>query len=260
MYPFLYLGNFKLPMYGVMIATGILVAFLFAIWDCKRKELKSEYMLAIIAPALLFGMLGAKIFYLVITYTSAEFMYILKNGDFEQIISSGYVFYGGFIIGISTAIGMSKILKCKFTDYENVLVKCIPLAYAFGRIGCFCAGCCYGMPTESILGIPFEQPLGSAPVDVPLYPIQLYECAFNFVLTIFLWILDVKYPRNKFLVPVYLVIYSIERFIFEFYRFDVERGMWMGWSTSQWISVVVFVVGIIYFCQNKKKVSDGSIY
>ena len=254
MYPFLYLGDFKLPMYGVMIATGVVVALIFAVLDCKRKELQPNYMLAIIAPALLVGMVGAKIFYLVITYTSSELLYILKYGDFEQIISGGYVFYGGFVIGILSAIGMSKILKCKFSDYENVLVKCIPLAYAFGRIGCFFAGCCYGLPTDSFLGIAFEHPLGSAPNGIPLIPIQLFECAFNLLLTAFLWLWDTKHPQNKLLVPFYLIIYSLERFIFEFFRYDIERGIWMGFSTSQWISIVVFVAGIMYLGYKKKSV------
>ena len=245
MYPFLHIGNLKLPMYSAMIVLGTVIAFFMASYDCKRKKLSRKYLLALASTSLFVSFIGAKILYFIVTYKPNEILNIFKEGNWLWIISGGYVFYGGFVFGILTFLVMSKILHCKMSEYANVLVKAIPLAYAFGRIGCFCAGCCYGMPSDSILGVVFENPIGLAPVGVKLFPIQLFECVFNLLLTILLWWIDLKCSKKNILVPLYFLTYSVERFVIEFFRYDLERGIYCGLSTSQWISAAFFIAGLV---------------
>ncbi len=253
MYPFLKIGNLLLPMYGVCIAIGIVLALYLAVIDCQRKDLQWEYMLAMASPGLLAGMIGAKLLYLLVTCTPHELLSVLKNGDVTGLIRGGFVFYGGFVTGILVVVLMSKIIKCRLSDYESTLVKCVPLAHAFGRIGCFFAGCCYGCPTKSFMGVVFSNPLGSAPVGVPLLPVQLFECAFNLCLTALLWWIDIRKAKSNIILPLYLMLYATERFVIEYFRFDTERGALFGVSTSQWISVAVFLVGIVILFYRKRR-------
>ncbi len=253
MYPFLEFGNFKLPMYGLSIAIGVVLAFALAVHDCKRKKLCWEYMLAMGAIGLFVGLIGAKLLYLFVSYSPSQIISLIKTGRIMALMSGGFVFYGGLITGVPAVILMAKIIGCKLSDYENVMIKVVPLAHAFGRIGCFFAGCCYGKPTDSFLGIAFENPLGRAPSGVPLFPVQLLEAGMNLLLVGFLWYMDKKYPQKRILLPLYLIIYAIERFILEYFRYDAHRGIFLGVSTSQWISMGIFAVGVLLLIYRNKK-------
>lgn len=244
MHPFLVIGNIKLPMYGLSIAIGVVLAFTLAIVDCRKKNLCWEYMLAMGAIGLFLGLIGAKILYLFVTYTPSQIVKLFETGRILSVLSGGFVFYGGLITGVLAVVIMAKIIGCKLSDYENTMIKVVPLAHAFGRIGCFFAGCCYGKPTDSFLGIAFENPLGRAPSGVPLFPVQLFEAGINLLLVYFLWYVDKKCPQKRILLPLYLIVYAIERFILEYFRYDAHRGIYLGISTSQWIGMGILVLGI----------------
>ena len=112
----------------------------------------------------------------------------------------------------------------------------------FGRFGCFFAGCCYGAPCSSGVCITFADPHSLAPLGVPLYPTQLFEAGgelMNFLLLLML------YRHRKFdgqVFWLYPALYSILRFVVEFFRGDAARGVWFGGviSTSQIIAVLMF--------------------
>ena len=55
---------------------------------------------------------------------------------------------------------------------------------------------------------------------------------------------------------LYCILYSITRFTLEFFRGDVERGIIIGLSTSQWISIILFIIGIILIIKENKTVTD----
>ena len=252
MHPFLEIGNTKLPMYGLSIALGVILAFSLAAMDCKRKKLCWEYMLAMGSIGLFLGLIGAKILYLFVTYTPSQIVKLFETGRILSVLSGGFVFYGGLIAGVLAVVLMAKFIGCKLSDYENTMIKVVPLAHAFGRIGCFFAGCCYGKPTDSFLGIAFENPLGRAPSGIPLFPVQLFEAGMNLVLVGCLWYVDKKYPEKRILLPLYLIVYAIERFILECFRYDAHRGIFLGVSTSQWISMGILILGIFMLVIRKK--------
>ena len=253
MFPFLEFAGFKIPMYGLSITIGVLVSAALAVRDCKIKKLVPENMIVISLSGLLLGLLGAKLTYIFITFSFSEIVDIIKSGHFDSLINGGFVFYGGLIFGILGALIGTKLAHAKLRDYENVIIKVIPLAHAFGRIGCLCAGCCYGAPTDSIFSVTYSTPLSDAPVGVPLIPIQLYEATANFILFIILSIIDKKKPDNKILLPTYFAIYSIERYIIEFFRYDKIRGSIGIFSSSQLISIFLLVAAIILFTYRHRK-------
>ncbi|MCF7878090.1 MAG: prolipoprotein diacylglyceryl transferase, partial [Candidatus Omnitrophica bacterium] len=161
----------------------------------------------------------------------------------------GFVFYGGIIFGIFSIFLLSKKYKIKFLKITDIFALAIPLAHSFGRIGCFFYGCCYGLPTQSFLGIkfPLDSPAGSW--DAKLIPTQIISAVFLFILFVFLFKVRNKAKSPGKLTGYYLLIYGFFRFIIEFFRGD-PRGFFFVFSTSQWLSLLlIFLASIIL---NKK--------
>ena len=122
----------------------------------------------------------------------------------------------------------------------------IALGYAVGRMGCFFAGCCYGSPCSGDLCITFSDTHSLAPLGVALYPTQLFEAGGELVNFVILFTL---YRVRKFdgqIFWLYPVLYSILRFVVEFFRGDTERGLFFGGaiSTSQIVSIAMFFVSL----------------
>ena len=144
----------------------------------------------------------------------------------------------------------------------NILITGVVLAHAFGRIGCFLAGCCYGIPTDSFLGVVF--PHGHAHdafPDTAIYPTQLFESLFLFGL--FFVLHFVKKLRNNE-VEIYLIAYGTWRFLVEFIRGD-DRGSLFGFITteynifptpSQYLSLLMIIGGIYLLVRTKNKLLE----
>lgn len=154
----------------------------------------------------------------------------------------GMVFYGGFIgatIALIIHIKFSKI--CSIKPMTDIFAICVPLFHTFGRIGCFLGGCCYGV--ESEFGFIAQNELLPEMSGIRRFPVSLVESAFNFLIFLFLLYLFKKGKTSGKLLFIYMMIYPIVRFFLEFFRGDEIRGVFFGLSTSQWISIIIFVVG-----------------
>jgi len=122
------------------------------------------------------------------------------------------------------------------------------LGHAFGRVGCFAAGCCYGRETHLPWAVTFTNPLANSisdtPLHVPLHPTQLYEMVLELCNCLFLvWLIR----RKKFegeIIGTYMIIYGIGRFFIEFFRGDEGRGSFIGWmSGTQAIALSLVIFG-----------------
>ena len=131
-----------------------------------------------------------------------------------------------------------------FLKYFDLVMPSVALAQGFGRIGCFLAGCCYGRETDSALGIVFHNS-SYAPNGVKLLPTQLISSGLDFLLCAVLILLDRKKKGDGQIAGAYLVLYSIGRFILEFYRGDLIRGNVGALTTSQFIAIFVALAGVI---------------
>ena len=252
MLPFIKIFGFTVPMYSLCIEVGVFFAVLVLFYDCKQKNVLWNDAVIIGVTGIVIGFAGAKLLYVITAYSPHEIGKIIFEGRLEYISNGGFVFYGGFIFGIIGALIGARISKSKLMVYENVLVKLIPLVHAFGRVGCFCAGCCYGRPIRTGFGVVYTNPASDAPCGIKLLPVQLYEATFNMLLFAIMIFIDKKKPSNKILLPVYLIGYSIERFIIEYFRYDEIRGRFLCLTTSQWISAGLFVVGILVIFVRRK--------
>ena len=133
---------------------------------------------------------------------------------------------------------------------------CIIIAHAFGRVGCFFAGCCYGKETDSFLGVQFPN------LPHPVHPTQLYEAVFLFLLFAICFILLMK-KDFKHNLTVYLIAYGIFRFLIEFVRADNRGEFFPGISPSQFWSILMVVAGVAVFFLlrylEKKRITETKI-
>lgn len=170
-------------------------------------------------------------------------------------ISDGFVVYGGIIAGILAGYIYCRVKKLEFWKYLDIVVPSIALAQGFGRIGCFLAGCCYGRETTSWCAITFTNS-SYAPNGVPLVPTQLISSGLDFLhFAILVWLSG----KNKIpgrISALYLIFYSIGRFILEFFRGDLVRGSVGALSTSQFISIFVLLFGIGLFIVKSRQKKD----
>ena len=238
--------------YTVCMAFGIVCALLVFNFYAKKIGMNKGYKLSILINACL-------------SVVSGIVFSILFQMLFDAIkgvpLTFAMTFFGGLVGGAGFFI-LYYFLKIKkeykdekFLDILIIAPACITIAHAFGRIGCFMAGCCYGIETDSIFGVKFPF------LDHKVYPTQLFESAFLFALFIPLFILAIK-KKFIYTMPIYMVGYGIFRFLNEFLRGD-ERGALLPFLTpSQGFSVLALIGGIILFIylfrKNNQKISGES--
>ena len=221
-----------------MIFIGVLVCFIL-FWCYRKKYNLSKaftydiFILACISIAV--GIIFAVLFQL------------LFDAIKGAIRGTAMTFYGGLVGGvISFIIGYFLVIKKQykeanfFTDIVPIAPACITIAHGFGRIGCFMAGCCYGVETDSWLGVQFPH------LSHAVYPTQLFEAIFLIILSAFLFYIAIK-KRSAYTLPLYLLSYGIFRFCLEFLRGDNRGAFLSSLSPSQWFSVVAVISSIIVF-------------
>lgn len=247
MCPYIYFFTTPIPSYGFFMALGICLATTLAAIRAKHVGVRWDNIIIIIGTCIGGALFGSKLLYLLASYGIKQIWLDITNGDFSFISNGGLVFYGGLIGGMAFfPLGMLFSGEWKTSLLSYIIVPCIPLGHAFGRIGCLFAGCCYGLPYSGFAALD----LSSVGVPYLVFPIQIVETCSNLLLFAFLIFLSKKNLPGLFLLYIYIICYSIQRFFIEFFRGDLIRGTVLGLSTSQWISVFLLVIAMsILFIQ-----------
>jgi len=241
MLPYLRLGNRPIPMYGVCMTVGILLSSCLAFIRTKRAGKDENALIIIVACAVGVGLICARLLYIVVSYGVQLAVSKILSGDFSPLTEGGLVFYGSLIGGILGGILGARIAHEPLSSYLDAIVPCIPLGHAFGRLGCFLGGCCYGMPYDG----PFAVRFPAVGVTEPVFPVQLLEALINLVIFLYLILYIRKSRPRGYSLYLYLILYSVSRFTLEFLRGDKIRGLANGLSTSQWISIILFGVALL---------------
>jgi phosphatidylglycerol---prolipoprotein diacylglyceryl transferase len=237
--------------YGFLLALAFTAGLYVSARAAVREQLDSAKIYDLGLYIALSSLLGAK---LLMFATEFEY-YSQKPGEIFSLstLRSGGVYYGGFILAVIVAIGYTRAKHLPVWKVTDVFSPGIALGQSIGRLGCFAAGCCYGKPTHSFLGVTFTNPYSNetvgVPLLIPLHPTQIYEAAANLVIFTILWL---KLKHKKFdgqVFILYLTLYSVVRFTIEFFRGDPDRGFLFGGllSTSQFISVMLIIIAATLF-------------
>ena len=230
----------KIYGYGLMIMIGIIAALFLLSYRSKKKQYNEDNIWDMAILAIICGIIGGKVLYIITDIKNiVEQPSILKN------IGNGFVIYGAIFGGILAVYLYSKKKGWNVLSVFDLVIPSLPLAQGFGRIGCFLAGCCYGSVTTLPIGVEFpNSPF--APANVHVHPTQIYSSVFDFMLALFLLWYDRKERKKGRVFSLYLIIYSIGRFLIEFLR-DDPRGSVSIFSTSQFISLFIVLIGVALF-------------
>ena len=242
------IGPFTFYGYGLMLALGIITSILVTDHQAKKTGMNSDDVWGMFLWVLILGVVGCKVLFWIVNIKD-----IINDPSILLDISNGFVIYGGIIFGLSTLVLYTKKKNMDTALVLDMFLPTVSLAQGIGRIGCFLAGCCYGKPTDLPIGITFTSS-GYAPNGISLYPTQLMMSAGDFVIAAILF----RYAKNnKFKGSVgtlYLILYGTGRFLIEFFRGD-PRGTVGPLSTSQFISVIFVIIGLMSYYLVKKKMS-----
>ncbi|MCY6959208.1 prolipoprotein diacylglyceryl transferase [Clostridium brassicae] len=231
--------------YGFMITIGIIFALVLLNKRSRTRGYDEDKLWDMAIFTIISGVIGGKILYIL-----TDFNYIKSNPiAIIKEFGSGFVIYGAIIGGVLGIVIYCRRKKWSILKTIDLVAPSVALAQGFGRIGCFLAGCCYGRETHLPIGVIFkESPF--APNHITLHPTQLYSSMFDFGLALFLLWYDKKERKNGKVFSMYVIIYSVGRFIVEFLRND-PRGTVGILSTSQFIAIFTLVIGLILFNINK---------
>jgi len=237
------IGPLTIHTYGFMIASAFLLGLWLALRQAEREGLSKEKITDIGFYALFSGIIGARVFFIATNWPHFSGHPI----DMIKIWEGGLVFYGGVIFALPTVLWYAKKQGLSLWQTIDVWAPSIAVGHALGRLGCFCAGCCYGRPTDLPWAVTFSNPESLAIIGVPLHPTQLYESAaelMNFAILLFI---RKKKTFHGQVFWMYVLNYAIIRALIELFRGDIERGFVMpGISTSQGISIVMFITAVAF--------------
>lgn len=240
MYPVLLsLGPFTIYTYGLMVAIGCLVGFLYIRREARREAFDTDKITSLFLWVLISGFVGGRILYILV-----EWERFLDEPLRTIFGRGGFVFYGGFILAFGVGIWQIRRKGLNIWKTADIFAPAVAVAYAIGRIGCFLNGCCYGRPTDSWIGISFPPESLAGSLGEPLIPIQLFASLNLFI--IFAILIKVKHYKkfNGELFWLYVLLYGVTRSIIEIFRGDPRGHIWI-FSTSQFTGIIFAILSLI---------------
>ena len=235
------IGSFTVHGYGLMIAIGVIAAYMVAEYRAKKKNMDPDNVFLLVIWALVSGYIGSKLLFIITILPD-----VFKDPSILKNVWEGWVVYGGIIGGVIGIMIMCRVKKLDFWQYIDLTAPSMALAQGFGRIGCLLAGCCYGRPATSAFASTFHNS-AFAPNNIALVPTQIISSGLDFANAFVLLWLDRKKKCDGQIMALYLMFYSAGRFVLEYFRGDLERGSVGALSTSQFISVFTFILGVVIF-------------
>ncbi|MBN1297983.1 prolipoprotein diacylglyceryl transferase [bacterium] len=267
MHPDLFsIGPFTVHSYGTMIVIGFLMGLLVIRIRASQVNISKDLMMDLAFGLLIAGFIGAKFFYWLVIPSSfvADARLLVSDPlGFIKNLGNGFEFFGGIASGVFYFLWYSRRHHLDRSTVLDLLTPSVPLAHAFGRIGCFMAGCCYGRQCSASWAVTFNDPHTLAPRGVPIHPTQIYESVLLFILTAALLRFDRQIKRIPGrMVSVYILGYTIIRFIVEYFRGD-NRGQLPGTilSGTQIIALCIAAgatIWLIYLYRNHRGLNGSN--
>jgi phosphatidylglycerol---prolipoprotein diacylglyceryl transferase len=235
MHPTLFsIGPFTIYSYGVMLAVAIVVCAALMSKDAAKEGIAREVVFDLMFWCVLWGILGARLFYIILNWS-----YFMTNPmEIPMLQQGGLAWQGGFIGGTIAGIAYVRRRKLPLRKMMDLTAPYIALGQAFGRVGCFFNGCCYGRHADWGIYFPVH--------DDRLQPTQLYETIMLTIIFFALKSLQKRPHAQGTIFALYFCFAAIERFIVEFFRAD-HASTWFGLSLFQYISLGIFTTGLILF-------------
>jgi len=239
-----------LPTYGFLFALGVVLGWVWFMRRAKGLGLPEDQLFNLTFYSVLAGILGAKLLLIVVDWRD----YVADPIRILGTLRSAGVLMGGVVAGAMAWVYYCRRHRLPLWPLADAVAAPLALAQALGRLGCFSAGCCWGVEVDPShpLAVTFTDPQAHSqtgvPLDVSLFPTQLTELSYDLglvVLLSILWHRRLRPPGSVFW--LYVLLYSLGRGLIEFWRGDLNRGVYFGdiVSTSQMIAVAGVLLALV---------------
>ena len=234
------IGPLHLRWYGVMAATGVVCAYCLMAKRSKRYGFTSDNISDITFWGMLTALVGARLLY-VISFWNEQFAE--HPLDAFKIYEGGIVFLGGFALSAFFLFFYCRAKKWDIGNLADLIAPALPFGHAFGRLGCLLNGCCFGFKYEGFCSVHYEQP------PYGTFPLQFFSAVCNAVFAAAILWMEKKNLCDKRRFLIYILGYSVGRFILEFGRGDYpESQLWHGLTPAQvtclWLAPLTIVVWV----------------
>ena len=243
------IGSFQVYWYGLIIATGLILALVYAHFSAKRYNVDGSKLMNCVFAGIITGIIGARLYFCIFKWD----YYGSHPLEIFAIHEGGLAIYGGIIGALLGGLGVAKIQKMKFMPILDITMVGFLIGQGLGRWGNFFNQEAYGTPTDLPWGMMSEGTLGET-----VHPCFLYEslwCLLGVAVLHFYGKYRQRYAGQIFY--LYLVWYGFERMIVEGLRTDSLslpfQLFGMDIRVSQVLSFAIFVTGIVLLIINRKK-------
>lgn len=233
------LGPLTVHTYGFLIALGVGLGLWFLCRQAKKAGLDAERIMDAAFYTVLVSLAGAKLVLLAENFS----YYTSYPRELLSLARSGGVFQGGLFFGVVFALWYFPRKKIPTWPTADIVAAALALGHGFGRIGCFFAGCCYGRACDLPWGVTFHEEyahnLTGIPLNTVLHPVQLYEAALNFLNFVVLYLALKRKTFAGQVFGLYIVNYSVIRFITEYFRGDHADHAFLIQGSSPLLSLTM---------------------
>jgi phosphatidylglycerol:prolipoprotein diacylglycerol transferase len=241
------IGSFFQSTYGVLVTLGFLAGVWMATRLGRKAGLETDTVLNLGIYVALAALLGAKLFMVVL-----DLGYYGRNPReifTLETLRAGGIFYGGLIFALIAAFLYMRRKGLPGLATADVFAPGIALGHAIGRVGCFAAGCCWGVETHLPWAVTFTNPVANrlfgTPLDIPLHPTQLYLALAEAIIFVILYRRFRRPHRPGAVIGLYLVLSCSARFVVEFVRAHDAANPFLGpLVTQQWIALALVGIGV----------------
>lgn len=263
------IGPLAVRWYGICVAAGLVAGFNLQLWRAKKYGFTHDQVSDITFLAMGAGLVGARLLY-VIRFWQQEFA-----GNFLDVFKihrGGLVFYGGFLGAVLALVIFARRRRWAVWRIADLVAPALALGHAFGRIGCLINGCCFGFPYDgpcavsypayvggflnSAAAVQAEQGLLTLTRDtiwsVPTFPLQAIAAVGNVLICLLLLWMEKRQWFRQRLFLVYIIMYTVGRFLLEFGRGDYlvkTAGLTPSQITCLWLlpaSIAVYAGAAIW--------------
>jgi len=239
MYPVIFrLGGLSIYSYGLMLGIAFLAGTWLASREAGRKDIDPKIVWDFSFYFIIYAIIGARIYY-ILFYDLDR--YLTEPLSMFAIWRGGLAVHGGVIGGLIYGAYFTKKRRISFTKFADTLTPSFILAQAIGRVGCLLNGCCYGTPSALPWAIDGR------------HPTQIYHMLANLGIFVIIWNIRKRFRSDGLLFFTYLILYSVMRFMIEFFRAD-SLYLWnTDLKSAQAISILIVTISIFFIFKKLRK-------
>lgn len=250
MYPKLFeLGPISIHSYGLMLGIAFLIGSTLFSKELKRQKKDENAGITITFLAIIGGLLGAKLFYIIEEWNFGTGGALASYFKSDVLFSpAGLTFYGGLIIAIIFIYIYCRTKNLKLLLIFDSMAPAVMLGYGIARIGCHLSGDgCYGIPVNGtfweFLGYSYTKGIIPTHPGVLVHPTPLYEMAAGIIIFFILMYIRKRTHYYGQLFFIYLIFSGAERLLVEFIRLNPK--VISIFTQAQLISIIMILFGTV---------------